>query len=87
MIDPANEQAMDGTRIVAIATAPNEVIADLWRQVLDEDGIIAVLKPTGAGSSFGTNALNEHLVFVREDQAELAREIIAELESEVDEEN
>ena len=81
MQEPTDEE-LDGARVVPVATAPNEIVADMWRQVLEDEGIIVALKPTGAGSSFGTNALNQHIVLVREDQAELAREIIAELESE-----
>ena len=87
MIDPDDERAIDGTRIVLTGRAPNEVVADLWRQVLEDEGIVVLLKPIGAGSSFGTSALSEHLVYVREDQLELAREIIADLESDADDEN
>jgi hypothetical protein len=71
--------------VVEIAVAPNEITADMWRQVLEDEGIIAALKPGGAGFSFGSSALMEHYILVREDQAERARAIIAELESSDDE--
>lgn len=77
-------QAIDASRIVQVGRAPNEVIADLWRQVLEDEGIVVLLKPAGAGPSLGSNALSEHLLFVREDQAESARDIIASLESGTD---
>jgi hypothetical protein len=67
--------------VVEIAVAPNEITADMWRQVLEDEGIIVALKPGGAGFAFGSSALMEHFVLVREDQAERARAIIAELES------
>jgi hypothetical protein len=67
--------------VVEIAVAPNEITADMWRQVLEDEGIIVALKPGGAGFAFGSSALMEHYVLVREDQAERARAIIAELES------
>ncbi len=73
---------IDESRVVPVGTAANEIVADLWRQVLEDEGIIVALKPTGAGPSFGTNALNPHVVLVRDDQAERARAIIAELEEE-----
>jgi hypothetical protein len=72
---------LDGQRVVQIAIAPNEITADIWRQVLEDEGIVVALKPGGAGFSFGSSALMEHYVLVREDQAERARSIIAELES------
>lgn len=76
-----SDQQLDRTRVVAVGVAPNEIVADMWRQVLADEGIVAALKPGGAGASFASNALNEHVVLVREDQAERAREVIAELES------
>ena len=73
--------------VVEIAVAPNEITADMWRQVLEDEGIIVALKPGGAGFAFGSSALMEHYVLVREDQAERARAIIAELESSDDEDS
>ena len=76
-----DESASRPGRVVEIAVAPNEITADIWRQVLEDEGIIVALKPGGAGFAFGSSALMEHFVLVREDQAERARSIIAELES------
>jgi hypothetical protein len=76
-----HDEHHDGRRVVQIAVAPNEITADMWRQVLEDEGIVVALKPGGAGFSFGSSALMEHYVLVREDQAERARSIIAELES------
>ncbi|MEX1157527.1 MAG: DUF2007 domain-containing protein [Thermomicrobiales bacterium] len=74
-------------RVVEIAVAPNEITAEMWRQVLEDEGIIVALKPGGAGFSFGSSALMEHFVLAREDQAERARSIITELEASVDDES
>jgi hypothetical protein len=76
-----HDEHHDGRRVIQIAVAPNEITADMWRQVLEDEGIVVALKPGGAGFSFGSSALMEHYVLVREDQAERARSIIAELES------
>lgn len=81
-----HEDQIEGHRVVQIAVAPNEITADMWRQVLEEEGIIVALKPGGAGFAFGSSALMEHYVLVRDDQAERARAIIAELESSDDDE-
>jgi hypothetical protein len=68
-------------RIVHVATAPNETIAMMWRDVLRDEGIIAAIQGGGAGYAFGHNLLNEQYVLVREDQAERARQIIDDFES------
>jgi hypothetical protein len=80
-VDQPTDEELDDARVVPVGTAPNEVVADMWRQVLEDEGIIATLMPTGIGPSIGTSALSQHVLLVREDQAELAREIIADLES------
>jgi hypothetical protein len=77
----SNTDPTDDSRIVEVGVATNELTADMWRQVLEDEGIIAMLKPGGVGFAFGSSALMEHHVLVREDQAELARAIIDELES------
>ncbi len=77
----SDEQTGRSARVIQIAVAPNEITADIWRQVLEDEGIIIALKPSGAGFGFGSSALMEHFILAREDQAERARSIIAELES------
>jgi hypothetical protein len=74
----------DNLKAVQVAVAPNELVADMWRQVLREEGIVAAITPSGMGHAFATNALNEQIVLVREDQAERAREIIAAFESDAE---
>ena len=83
----SDDGSLDGSRVIQVAIAPNEIVADMWRQVLEDEGIIAALKPDGAGFAFGSSALMQHFVLVRADQAERARAIIAELESEVSEDS
>ncbi|RIK46278.1 MAG: hypothetical protein DCC58_03665 [Chloroflexi bacterium] len=84
MIDPEDVAALDATGIVLIGRAANEIVASLWKQALADEGIVALLKPIGAGPSFGTTALSEYDVYVREDQADAARAIVAELSDEPD---
>lgn len=69
-------------RVVHVATAPNETIAMMWRDVLRDEGIVAMVKGGAAGYGLGHNLLNEQYIMVREDQYELAREILTELEEE-----
>lgn len=72
----------DRSSPVHIATAPNETVALMWKEVLEEEGIVAMLKSSDAGYSFGHNLLSEQYVFVREDLAERATEILEDFESE-----
>jgi len=71
----------DEVKIIPIAEAPNEVIAEMWREVLADEGITAVVTASGPGFAFGSNALNVHELLVREDQAEQAKAVLAELET------
>ena len=77
-------QAISDSAIEQVGTAPNEIVADLWRQVLLGEGVVALLKPTGLGHAWVSNSLNPHQVYVRSDQAELARDVIASLSDAVD---
>jgi hypothetical protein len=70
---------MSEASIVQVGIAPNEIVAELWRQVLRDEGIIALLKPAGLGHAYVPNDLNPHYILVRLDQADLAREVIASL--------
>lgn len=80
-------QPLDDSLAVQVATAPNEAIGLMWKDVLEDEGIVVMLKPGGAGFALGNAALSEHFVFVRDDQADQAREVLADFltEDETDE--
>lgn len=69
----------DNTRIVQAGVAPNEAIALWWKEILEDEGIAVALRPGGIGFGYFANALNEHYILVRDDQLELATEILNEL--------
>jgi hypothetical protein len=71
----------DESRAVTVAVAPNEIVARMWQEVLQDEGIIAALKPAGPGQSFATTALVEHYLLVLSEHAQRARAIIDEMES------
>jgi hypothetical protein len=66
-------------RIVQVGVAPNEAIAMWWKQILEDEGIVVMLRPGGIGQGYFANALNEHYILAREDQAEEAIEILNDL--------
>lgn len=68
-----------GDKIVQVGVAPNEAIALLWKQVLEDEGIVVMLLPGGIGQGYFSNALNEHYLHVHESNAESALEILEEL--------
>lgn len=70
------------SRTVQVGVAPNEVIAHWWKEILEDEGIKVALQAGGPGLAYFSNALNEHYILVREDQAALAAEILNELISE-----
>lgn len=62
--------------LVPVAVAPNELIAELWRGLLEEEGITAMLKAMGPGSAYFSNFGNQHTLFVLESDVQRAREIL-----------
>lgn len=67
--------------VVYLATAPNEPLARLWAEILDDAGIKVMLKPIGPGfGAWGSNATFEHELFVLKSQLPAAEAVIAEIE-------
>ena len=65
--------------VVFLMTAPNEPMARFWEQVLVDEGIPVLVRPGGPGAgAWGSVAIFEHDLFVREDELQRAREIVAE---------
>ncbi|MCC6935489.1 MAG: hypothetical protein IT333_03145 [Thermomicrobiales bacterium] len=67
-------------RVIVAAIAPSEVVAQLWRQVLEDEGIIVALRARGLGHTYTPSLLAEHDILVRADQADRARAILSELD-------
>lgn len=64
-------------RIVRVTTARNEPMALLTQQILEGEGIRALLKPIGPGYGGWGNANNlMHDVYVLEGDADRARELL-----------
>ena len=74
--------------IVFLMTAPNEPMARFWEDVLVDAGIPVLVKPGGPGAGgWGSVATFEHDLYVRREDLERAREIVAENgDTETDEE-
>lgn len=77
-----SERSRDAADVpVAVAVAPNEAIADLWKSVLRDEGIVSMLRPLGPGfGAWASAATFEHEVLVRAADAGRAREILADWE-------
>lgn len=74
---------MSDESIVRLATAPNEPLARMWVELLEEAGIRAMLKPLGPGfGAWGSAATFEHELYVLRSQLEAARELMEEVEGE-----
>jgi hypothetical protein len=72
-----------GQAIVLLTRIPNEPLAQLCRQVLEDEGVRVMLKPGGPGfGGWGSAANLEHELYVLESQADDARKILAEFEAE-----
>lgn len=69
----------DRERLVAVGEAENGMIAALWQQVLEDEGIRSMIKPTGAGAGYFSTAIQQHVVYVLESDAERARAVLTEV--------
>jgi hypothetical protein len=74
----------DREGLVRVGVAESGMIAALWQQVLEEDGIRSMAKPAGAGSGYFSGAMQQQLVYVLASDAERARAILAQVEGEPD---
>jgi hypothetical protein len=69
--------------VVFLKTAPNEPIARLWEQMLQEAGIPALVRPGNVGAGgWGSVAIFAHDLYVRRSDLARAREIVAEEDDE-----
>lgn len=67
------------SEIAYLVTAPNEPIARLWEEMLRDSGIPALVRPGGPGAGgWGSVATFGHDLFVRTEDLERARIIVAE---------
>lgn len=64
----------DEDRLVAVATAPNQLVAEMWRGMLGEDGIPAVVQTSDGYAYLG--ALSPCRLLVSAYQAGAARALI-----------
>jgi hypothetical protein len=68
--------------VVFLTTLPNEPMALLTAQVLEDEGIRTLVRPRGPGfGAWGSVATFEHDLHVLASQLDRARQIVAELEA------
>lgn len=69
--------------IVYLATVPNEPLARMWAEILEDEGIPVMLKPLGPGyGAWASAATFEHELYVLKSQLARAQTIIEEVERE-----
>ncbi len=70
--------------LVAIAVAPNELVAALWKGALEAEGIPVLVKILGLGAAYWSTLAAEHALYVRVQDAERARVILETLDDHPD---
>lgn len=68
--------SLDDQPLVRIAIAPNQAVADLWRELLAAEGVPVLVRLAGPGLAYFSPALCEHYLYVRADQAAHARQLL-----------
>jgi hypothetical protein len=67
-----------------LAVYPNEMLARMWAEALEREGVRVLVKPQRAGyGGWGTDAFLPHALLVLEEYIEKARRIIQPSEDEV----
>lgn len=64
-------------KLVHLATAPDQLQAEMWRAILIEEGIAAVVRPGETSTFLGVSTYPCRLL-VAEKQLELAKEVFKE---------
>ena len=65
--------------VAYLMTAPNEPMARYWEDVLVDAGIPVLVRPGGPGAGgWGSVAMFAHDLYVRHEDLDRAREIVAE---------
>src|SRR5215217_8951794 len=68
--------------IVYLATVSNEPLAKMWVDILNDDGIRAMLKPLGPGmGAWASAATFEHEIYVLRSQLDQAQSVVRQLEA------
>jgi len=75
------EESREG-RLVHVATAPNEIEAQLWKGILEENGIRCMVKVAEGLNIYVSPLALEHRIYVLESDADEAREILGSLTDE-----
>ncbi|MBN2240289.1 MAG: DUF2007 domain-containing protein [Dehalococcoidales bacterium] len=73
-------------KLVHVATAPNEIEAQLWKGILEDEGIRSMVKVSESTNLYLSPLMLRHEIYVLEDDEETAKEILAEIEFEKPEE-
>jgi hypothetical protein len=68
--------------LVQVAVAPNEIVAALWQGALEEEGIPVLVKVLGLGYAYWSPFVADRALFVRRQDAERAKKILASLSEE-----
>jgi hypothetical protein len=78
---PARQPRQPDEPIVYLATAPNEITAQMWLEALRDAGIRAMAKPLGPGmGAWASVATMEHALYVLQSQYDDARDLISGIE-------
>lgn len=65
--------------LVLLATAPNEIEAELWKAILEDNGIHSMIKVPGSLNLYFSPMSLSHQLYVLEPCLEKAREILGDI--------
>ncbi len=76
--NPSSSSGKEPADIRYLVTAGSEIEGVMWADALRGEGIAVLLRPGGPGAgAWASSATFEHALYVREDDMEAARKILA----------
>jgi hypothetical protein len=78
-LPPEPEEMLREGDLVLLASAPNEIEAELWKGILEDNGIHSMIKVPGSLNIYMPSIALKHELYVLEQEVEKAREILGEI--------
>ncbi|UCD10207.1 MAG: DUF2007 domain-containing protein [Dehalococcoidales bacterium] len=75
-LPPLPEEFIKEGGLVHVATAPNEIEARLWKGILEEEGILSMIKVAESLNLYLSPLALEHRLYVLEEDEQKALEIL-----------
>lgn len=78
-LQPQSEEVFREGKLVHLVTAPNEIEAQLWKGILEDNGIQSMIRVTESTNLYFSPFMLKHKLYVLEEDEETARNILGDI--------